>query len=228
MTPKRTFEIRMTLLLGIAVSVCLLSCGDVELDIDQEQTEESLKFIEFVLFPTAPYIDKSYIEKVPEEEVAVRQIDFEAEKQAIQEVQGAFIKAYVEEDMTALRETLDISTGIEWGTDTTGNVYGWSDVKIYIETNWRFSNSRKCEGDLNAELTDFYIRPKNVSAPWPEASAKGPMFYYKPDIPLDPPKGIDACHIEIGRFYLTKKSGKWRIHQIDGSKYFTDAEYKVP
>lgn len=223
MCRKRSFGTRMTLLLMITVSVCLLSCGDeIDFDIDQEQTEEPLKFIEFVLFPTAPYVDKSYIEKIPEEEVAVRYIDFEADKKAIQQVYRAFIKAYVEEDMTALQETLDISTGIEWGTSVTGNVYGWHNVRTYIQTNWSISD---CEGDPNWELTDFYIRPQNVSVPWTEASVKGPMFYYKPDVVLEAPD--TACYTEIGRFYFTKKSGEWRIHQIDGSKYFADETYRV-
>ena len=128
----------------IAASACLLSCGDIDdFSIDQEQTEDPLRFIEYVLFPTAPYVDKSYIEKVPEEEVAVRQIDFEAEKQAIQHVYRIFIKAYVEEDMTALRGTLDTSGGIELGT-TTGIVYGWNDVKIYIQARWE---ELDCQGD---------------------------------------------------------------------------------
>ena len=219
---KRSFGTEITVLLVITLSLCLLSCGDIDLDIDQEQTEEPLKFIEFVLFPTAPYVDKSYIEKIPEEEVAVKYIDFEADKKAIQQVYSAFIEAYIEEDMTALTETLDISTGIEWGTDTTGNVYGWHNVKTYIQTNWAITD---CEGDPNWELTDFYIRPQNVSVPWTEASVRGPMFYYLPDAVL-----IDldtACYTEIGRFYLTKKSGEWRIHQIDGSKYFADETYRV-
>ena len=225
MCRKRNFGTGMTLLLSITVSVCLLSCGDIELDLDEEQTEEPLKFIEFVLFPTAPYIDKSYIEKVPEDEVVSKQIDFEAEKQAIQQVYRAFIEAYIEEDMTALRETLDISTGIEWGTDTTGIVHGWNNIKIYIQNNWLFAN---CKGDPNAKLTDFYIRPKNVNTPWAEASAKGPMFYYIPDLVLVVPDPERACYTEIGRFYFTKKSGQWRIQQIDGSKYFTDKQHKVP
>lgn len=219
MYPKNSFGTRMTVLLAIILSVCLLSCGDVDLDIDQEQTEEPLKFIEFILFPTAPYVDKSYIEKIPEEEVAVKYIDFEADKIAIKEVYSAFIKAYVAEDMTALWETLDTTQGIEYGT-TTGVVYGWNNVKTYIQTNWTITD---CEGDPNWELTDFYIRPQNVSQPWTEASVRGPMFYYLPDAVL-----IEgACYTEIGRFYLTKKSGEWRIHQIDGSKYFADETYRV-
>ena len=218
MRPKRNFGTRTTLLGVITALACLISCADVDLDIDQEQTEKPLRFIEFVLFPTAPYVDKSYAEKVPEEEVAVRHIDFEAEKQAIQQVYSAFIKAFLEEDMTALKETLDISGSIEFGTYITGVVYGWNDVKIYIQGRWE---ELDCQGDLNWELIDFYIRPENVSVPWVEASAKGPMFYYTPDLPA-------ICFNDIGRFYFTKKSGKWRIHQIDGSKYFADDKYKAP
>ena len=224
MSRKRNFKTGMALLLSITVSVCLLSCGDVDLDIDQEQTEEPLKFIEFVLFPTAPYIDKSYVEKVPEEEVVVRDLDFEADKKAIQEVYNAFIKAHIEENMTAFQETLDISGSIEYGT-TTGIVYGWNDVKIYIQGNWERSVCHLLyPGNWKWELTDFYIRPENVSAPWVEASAKGPMFYYLPD---ELPEEF-VCFVAIGRFYFTKKSGEWRIHQIDGSKYFTDNQHKAP
>ena len=218
MCPKRNFGTGTTLLLVIAVSVCLLSCGDVDLDIGQEQTEKPLKFIEFVLFPTAPYIDKSYVEKVPEDEVVVGHIDFETEKQEIQQVYTAFIRAYVKKDMTALKKALDITEGIEYGT-TTGVVYGWNDVKIYIQANW-LKEVADCQNNPNWELTDFYIRPRNVSAPWKEASAKGPTFYYN--------LATDECYNETGRFYFTKKSGEWRIHQIDGSKYFTDNQHKVP
>ena len=218
MCPNRSFGTEIAVLLVITALACLISCGDIDLDIEQEQTEEPLRFIEFVLFPTAPYVDKSYIEKVPEEEVAVRQIDFEAEKQAIQQVYSAFIKAYVAEDMTALQETLDITESIEYGT-TTGIVYGWNDVKIYIQANWE-KEVADCQSDPNWELTDFYIRAENVSAPWTEASVKGPMFYY--DLTTD------ECYNAIGRFYLTKKSGEWRIHQINGSKYFFHDKYRAP
>ena len=218
MCRKISFGTEMTVLWMIVLSACLLSCGDVDLDIDQEQTEEPLRFIEFVLFPTAPYVDKSYIEKVPEAEVVVKQIDFEAEKQAIQQVYSAFIKAYAAEDMTALQGTLDITESIEFGTNITGVVYGWNDVKIYIQGRWE---ELDCQGNPNWELIDFYMRPENVSVPWSEASAKGPMFYYTPDLP-------SKCYDALGRFYFTKKSGQWHIHQIDGSKYFTDNQHKVP
>ena len=218
MYAKSGLGTQVAVLWVITLSVCLLSCGDVDLDIDQEQTEEPLKFIEFVLFPTAPYVDKSYIEKIPEEEVAVAQIDFDAEQEEIQQIYTSFIRAYVNKDMTALEKTFDTTQSIEYGT-TTGIVYGWNDVKIYIRANW-LKEAADCEKNPDWKLTDFYIRPRNVKAPWKEASAKGPMFYYN--------LGTDACYNDIGQFYLTKRSGEWRIHQIDGSKYFADEKYKAP
>ena len=218
MCRKISFGTGMTVLWMIVLSACLLSCGDVDLDIDQEQTEKPLRFIEFVLFPTAPYVDKSYIEKIPEEEVAIDRIDFETEKQAIQQVYSAFIEAYVAEDMTALQETLDITGSIEYGT-TTGIVYGWNDVRIYIQANWE-KEGADCQNDPNWKLTNFYLRPENVSTSWMAASAKGPMFYYN--------LVNNECYNAIGHFYLTKKSGEWRIHQIDGSKYFVDDRYGAP
>lgn len=212
MCPKRSSGIGITVLLLITVSVCLLSCGDI----DQEETEESLRFIEFVLFPTAPYVDKSYVEQVSEEELAFNEIDFEAETAAIREVYKAFISAYTAEDMGDLLGTLDIRDSIEYGT-TTGIVYGWQNVKIYIQANWERSD---CRADSNWEPSNFYIRPANVSASWTEGSVTGPMFFYIP--------GTNTCYADLGRFYFTKRSGKWRIHQINGSKYFADAKYRAP
>ena len=170
----------MTLLLSITVSICLLSCGDVDLDIDQEQTEEPLKFIEFVLFPTAPYIDKSYVEKVPEEEVVVGQIDFDAEKEEIRaNLHVLLLELMLIEDMTTLQAKHWISqSSIEYGT-TTGIVYGWNDVKIYIQGNWE-KEGADCQSDPSWELIDFYIRPENVSTSWAASECKGSHVLLQP------------------------------------------------
>ncbi len=210
---KRIVKSAITGLLLIVVLAFLQSCGN------DEESIERIRFTEFVLFPTAPYVDKSYIEIVPADEVASLEIDYETEIAAIQEVYSAFIKAYLEKDMAALIKTFDTAEGMEYGTSTV-NVYGWNNIKNYIEVNWHGPWGGECASDPNWELTDFYIRPKNAKVAWTEASAKGPMFYYVPDKP--------ECYNDIGQFYLTKKSGNWRIHQIDGSKYFTDLKYKAP
>ena len=209
---KRNFGTPTTAILAIALLICFLSCGDI----DPEPTDEQLRFAEFFFFPTAPYIDKSYVEKISEEELASKQIDFEVEKQAIQEVYSNFHKAFMEEDMKALTKTLDIRQGIEYGT-TTGIVYGWNDIKIYIEANWEKSD---CRDDPNWVATDFYIRPKNIQSPWMEASVTGITFYYDP--------GSHTCYVGLAQFYFTKRSGKWRIHQINGTKYFSDDKYFAP
>ncbi len=198
----------------IAMFVGILSCGDSD-----EETKDRLRFTEYIFFPTAPYVDKSYIEEVPEDEVASSDIDYEAEIATIQDVYRTFINAYVEKDMDALSDLFDKAEGIEYGTSTV-NIFGWNNIKSYIETNWFGPFGGECTSDPNWELTDFYIRPKNVEVAWTEASAQGPMFYYAQGLPL--------CYNDVGRFYLTKKDDEWRIHQIDGSKYFTDTKYKVP
>ncbi len=209
-----------TLLLLIGMLSFILSCGDLS----EEETTDRIRFAEFFFFPTAPYIDKSYIEEVPDDEVASLEIDYEAEIAAIQDVYRTFIDAYVAKDMDRISDTFDRAASIEYGT-TTGIVYGWNNIQSYIRANWSGAwaagqNVIDCSSDPSWELTDFYYRPKNVKYSYAEMSATGPMFYYDPGQPI--------CFNEIGTYYFTKKSGEWRIHQIDGSRYFTDPEYKVP
>lgn len=218
MCPKRSFRTGMTVLLVIAVLACLLSCGDV----DREQTEERLRFIEFFLFPTAPYVDKSYleVEKVPEDELATKQIDFEAEKRAIQEVYSAFIKAFDEEDIRDLTKTFDKAyrrVRVQFGTPRAHfePIVGWNNVKTNILACWDIFG---CRAIGNAELTDFYLRPKNVSAPWAEATAKGPT----------PVCSGEGCTIVIGYIYFTKRTGKWLIRQVNGQERISDDRYKMP
>ena len=216
MEQRKILSLATTTLLLIVVFVHFLGCGDVE----DEAVTERLRFTEFFLLPTAPYYRKSYIEHIPDEEVATRQVDFEAKIAAIQEVYTDFIKAYREEDMSALTKTLDTSQGMEWGT-LTGRSHGWNNIKGFLEAKWIKTD---CEGDPKDEweLTDFYIRPEHIKVPWEEASATGPMFFQDP--------GSFDCVIQPASFYLTNKSSKspkWRIHQINGSRYFTDPKYKV-
>lgn len=206
--------LRLSFLLIVITFVS--GCGDLS----EEEKLQRIRFTEFILFPTAPYFNQSYIEEGFDDEAASIEIDFAVEKQAIKEVYNAFIIAYVEEDMNDLIKTLDISPGMEYGTST-ALLYEWNNIKVYIETNWSGPWGTDCDDVMsNPQLTDFYIRPDNVKVPWMEASAKGPMFYYVPKEPV--------CYQDIGEYYFTKKSGKWRIHQIDGSKFFTDTSYKVP
>ncbi len=213
MCQNRWNSIMVTLLM--VMCVCALSCSDV----NDEESKDRIRFAEFIFFPTAPYVDKSYIEDVPADEVATLEIDFETEISAIQDVYRTFINAYVEKDMSTISELFDRSKGMEYGTST-ANVFEWNNIKVYIESNWHGPFGVECRSESDWELTDFYIRPKNVIESYADASAKGPMFYYEP--------GLLLCYDEIGTFYFTKRFGEWRIHQIDGSKYFSDTKYKAP
>ena len=215
MTESKVISFTTTILLLIGMLSFILSCGDL----GDEETKDRIRFAEFFFFPTAPYIDKSYIEEVSADEVTSLEIDYDVEIAAIQDVYKTFIDAYVAEDMDSLSETFDRASSMEYGT-TTGIAYGWSNIKSYIQANWSGEWDADCHSEPNWKLTDFYYRPKNVKYNYAEMSAKGPMFYYLTDRPI--------CFNEIGTYYLTKKSGKWRIHQIDGSRYFTDSQYKVP
>ena len=131
MEQRKILSLATTTLLLIVVFAHLLSCSDVN---------ERLRFTEFFLLPTAPYYRKSYIEHIPDEEVATRQVDFEAKIAAIQEIYTAFIKAYREEDMSALTKTLDISQGMEWGT-LSGLSHGWFNIKSFLEAKWSKATS---------------------------------------------------------------------------------------
>lgn len=215
MSENRMISFATTVLLLIGMLSFFLSCGDLS----DEETTDRIRFAEFFFFPTAPYINKSYIEEVPTDEVASSAIDYEAETAAIQNLYKTFINAYVAKDMEALSETFDRASSMEYGTST-GIVYGWVNIKSYIQANWSGNWAADCNSETNWKLTDFYYRPKNVKYDYAETSAKGPMFYYLVDRP--------HCFNEIGKYYFTKKSGEWRIHQIDGSRYFTAPQYKVP
>ncbi|RKU10546.1 hypothetical protein C6502_09950 [Candidatus Poribacteria bacterium] len=218
MEQRKILSLATTTLLLIVVFAHLTGCGDV----GDETVTERLRFTEFFLLPTAPYYRKSYIEHIPDEEIATREVDFEAKIVEIQKVYRDLIKAYREEDMSALTKTLDTSQGIEWGT-LTGTSHGWNNIKGFLEAKWIQTDCMGIQNWENWELTDFYIRPKNIKAPWEEASATAPMFFQDP--------GSFACVIQPASFYLTNKSSKspkWRIHQINGSRYFTDPRYKVP
>ena len=215
MSENRVISFTTTVLLLIGMLSFILSCGDLS----DEETKDRLRFAEFFFFPTAPYIDKSYVEEVPADEVASLEIDYDVEIEAIQDVYRTFIESYVAKDMDSLSETFDRASSMEYGT-TTGIVYGWTNIKGYIQANWFGEWAADCISEPNWKLTDFYYRPKNVKYNYTEMSAKGPMFYYLVDRP--------ECFSDIGTYYFTKKSGEWRIHQIDGSRYFTDPQYKVP
>ena len=76
------------------VSLNLMGCGADEAETGEgikkltgEEQKDLARFVEYVFFPTSPYVDKSWVEIVPEEEVAKgTPIDFPTETAAIQQV----------------------------------------------------------------------------------------------------------------------------------------------
>ena len=223
---KSILSLATTILLLIVVFAPLLGCSDV----GDENVTERLRFTEFFLFPTAPYVNKSYREHVPDEDIAIREVNLELEIAEIQKVYRDFINAYAAEDMSALTRTLDTATSMEWEIPAHGRTsHSWSNARSVQRALWHTMIAPPCRAIPDWEkwkLTDFYIRGAYIKRPWMEASAKGPMFF---------PNGLsEGCISQLASFYLTKRprglSGKrdrWQIHQINGSRYFTDPKYRV-
>ena len=201
----------------------LMGCGTDEAETDsgtnqltQEEQKDIARFVEYVFFPTSPYVDKSWIEIVPEEEVIEKPIDFAAETAAIQQVYTEVYDAWEARDFETVASHFYPSTirfvflchGIPRRLLSTYS----------IRRPWNVcGGAQEKEGPAdplssNSLLTEFYIRRKNVRVPWPEASAK------------------TADNIYI---YLTKRGDRWYMNELvrakfDTRKYFDDPKYKAP
>ncbi len=240
MSENRVVSFTTTVLLLIGMLSFILSCGDLS----DEETKDRLRFAEFFFFPTAPYIDKSYVEEVPADEIASSEIDYESEKAAIQQVYSEFYQAFNDRDMSSLKKIMYTGVNIEFGVYVT---HDGIIVEPYIASNWItirdmlqcLWSKAPCAESLynvfwgpNPILSEFYIRPKNVNAPWDEASAKGFNC------------GTGDVHNPGETYiYFVKINGKWLIYQLVSldaevapiyngkppiDKYFNDTKYKAP
>ena len=235
---------RILLFVSIFVSLNLISCGADESETDggikqltPEEQKDLARFVEYVFFSTAPYIDKSWVETdVPEDEVAGNPIDFATETAAIQQVYTEFYNAYNAGDTGAVLAYF-YAHGLEFQRRCVDRVI----VRAISKVTMRACLDAKCEEqDARATgagawgptslLTEFYIRPQNVRAPWAEASAKG--FNSISGTTHSP--GVTCL-------YLIKQGDKWFINQLVTdyhipdyknqppiSKYFNDSRYKAP
>ena len=88
----------------------LISCGADEAETDSgikqltaEEQKDLVRFVEYVFFSTAPYVDKSWVETdVPEDEVVENLIDFAMETAAIQQVYTEFYHAYNQRNINVI------------------------------------------------------------------------------------------------------------------------------
>lgn len=249
MTEKKVTSFATTVLLLIGILSFILSCSDLS----DDETTERLQFAEYFFFPTAPYINKSYIEEVPADEVASSEIDYEAEKAAIQQVYSEFYKAFNDRDMNSIKKIMYTGFDMEFGVYVTEGFGGCHEEEVrYHASNW-ITIRGILEGfwsgvapvclaapeyprpvwGPNPTLSEFYIRPKNVNAPWDEASAKGFNFV-----------GVNFDIDKLGETYVyfVKINGEWEIYQLVSlapdivprykqppiDRYFSDAKYKAP
>ena len=203
----------------------LIGCGADEAETEEEEkkqlTAEEQKhlarFVEYVFFPTSPYVDKSWVETdVPEEEVAEAEpIDFPKETAAIQQIYTEVYNAWEAADFETVSTYFYPST-IRFVFICGGEL---GPVFLTLLSKYSLRNPRNvCNGgwaklSSTPLLTDFYIRRKNIQAPWPEASAKTPDDTY---------------------IYLTKRGDRWYLNELVVAdkkrtrKYFDDPRYKAP
>ena len=202
----------------------LTGCGTDETETDggtkqltQEEQKDIARFVEYVFFPTSPYVDKSWVETdVPEEELAKgTPIDFPTETAAIQQVYTEVYSAWNTRDFEAVAANFYPSTirfvfmcGGELGVFPRKLL-----SKVSLRNPYNVCNRGFKSLSSTHRLAEFYIRRGNVQAPWPEASAKT----------------ADNTHI-----YLTKRQDRWYMNELivtgryDTRKYFDDPKYKAP
>ena len=189
----KEMQLRLTWLVLVLFAVGIMSIGIVGCGTDEEEAPEK---------PT----DSTSTEPADEPVVASRPpIDFEAEKQAIQEIYTEFYNAFNDFDIKAVGETFDTST-IAFGTIFAGNepvpvATGWNDVKTNILGLWNGIGTKGNKWGQNDRLTDFWIRYKGSKL---EAAAIG-YNCYKGSFPGE-------THL-----YLRKDDKGWKIYELDSS-----------
>ena len=219
----RAVPVIILLVTGFA-SLNLISCGADETETDggtnqltAEEQKHLARFVEYVFFPTSPYVDKSWVETgVPEDEVAESTpIDFPTETAAIQQVYTEVYNAWEARDFETVASYFYPST-IRF-VFLCGGELGLVPRKLLSTVSLR-NPYNVCNGGFSplsstSLLTEFYIRRKNVQIPWREASAKT----------------ADNTYI-----YLTKQADRWHMNELvvtgkwDTRKYFDDPIHKAP
>ena len=187
---------RLTWLMFALFAVCIMSIGIVGCGGDDDDTEETAD----VTTPTTSASGTG-----GEVVVASRpEIDYAAEKAAIQAVYSDFYAGFNDQDIKAIQETYETSQAV-FGTIFAGNepvplTKGWNDVKVAIEGLWIGIGTAGNKWGQNNTLSLFWIRYKGSKL---EASAIG-YNCFKGSFPGE-------THL-----YLQKDDkGEWKIHEID-------------
>ena len=132
------------------------------------------------------------------------EIDYAAEKKAIQEVFTAFYQAFNDQEINDVQDTFNTSS-IQFGVVFAGNepvpvAIGWKAVKDVITGLWDNHTTANNKWGATPNLSKFWIRYKGSSL---EACALGYLSY----------KGPYPGETHL---YLVKQKGEWLIDQIDG------------
>ena len=223
----RAVPVIILLATGFA-SLNLISCGADETETDggtnqltAEDRKDLARFVEYVFFPTSPYVDKSWIETgVPEAELASNPIDFPTETAAIQRIYTEVYNAWEARDFETVASYFYPSTirfvfRCRSPEHPDGTAARRLLSKYSLRNPYNVCNGGFLKLSLTPELTEFYIRRENIQYPRPEASAKT----------------ADNAYI-----YLTKRGDRWFMNELvsadndknDTRLYFDDPKYKAP
>ena len=183
-------QLRLTWLVLVLFTVGIMSISIVGCGTDAEETPETPTDTS-----TGPAEEPVVASKPP--------INFEAEKEAIQEVFTTFYKAFNDQDLSGVQATFDTSS-IEFGVIFAGDepvpiASGWFNVKTVISGLWDNHTTANNKWGSTPNLAKFWIRYKGSSL---EASVLGYNAYKTPP---------GETHL-----YLVKKKDEWLIQQIDG------------
>ena len=216
----QSIRIFLTLLVTCVISIGMLSCGSD----DDEPTDRTS-----TTDPTEPIV------------VATAEpIDFDAEKNEIQQVYGAFYSAFNRRKIADIRKILKdhpvhAQFGVAWvaggEVEPVGPTAGWPQIKSTIESLWVAQGTSGQNWTGSNRFSQFWIRRKLSDPNTLEASARASASYRSQG------SGITYA-------YLVKpKHEKWQLQQLQSvtgnvinagrgdveiTKYFTDPSAKAP
>ncbi len=216
----QSMRIFLTLLAICIISIGMLSCGSD----DETPTDRTT--------PTDP--------SEPIVVATAEPIDFDAEKNEIQQVFGAFYSAFNRSKITDVRKLwkdhpVHAQFGVAWvaggEVEPVGPMAGWNQISPVIESLWIAQGAAGQKWTGSNRFNQFWIRRKLSDPNTLEASARSTASYRS--------QGAGVTYA-----YLVKpKHENWQLQQIQSAtgdvinkgrgnveitKYFTDASAKAP
>lgn len=177
----------------------------------------------------------------PIEVATAEPIDFDAEKQEIQQVYGAFFTAFNQRKISDLRliwkdHPVDAQFGVVWEAggepEPVGPISGWTQIKSNIESLWTAQGTLGQNWTGSNRFSQFWIRRKKSDPNSLEASARTSASYRSQG------SGLTFAYL------VKNEHEEWLLQQIESitgniinnhkrrdpqiSRYFDDESAKAP